>query len=102
MSVVLINVFEVPAGREAEFMAAWRPIADHLATQEGYLSTKLHQALAPGARFSFVNVAEWASPQHFQAALGSQGFQKLVPALGPFPATPGLFTLAYEHHPESH
>ena len=34
-----------------------------LATPPGYLSTRLHQSLSPGADFHFVNVAVWQSPQ---------------------------------------
>ena len=41
---------------------------DFLARQPGYVSTRLHRALRPDARFQLVNVAEWASAEAFQAA----------------------------------
>ena len=88
MSVVLINPFEVPEGVDDEsFLEGWQRAADYMRQQPGFLSTRLHRALAPGARFRFINVAEWASPQDFQAAVGSEEFRELARDAGPnFPA----------------
>ena len=94
--VVLINSFEVPAGREEEFLEGWHAIARHLATQPGYVRTRLHRALSPGTTFSFVNVGEWASPPDFQAATSSEEFQRLAAALRDFPAHPGLYEVEYD------
>jgi hypothetical protein len=74
--VILINSFEVPAGREKEFLDGWHAIGRHLATQPGYVRTRFHRALSPGTTFSFVNVGEWASPpasRQPRAARGSSG-----------------------------
>jgi heme-degrading monooxygenase HmoA len=95
--VVLINSFEVPQGREDEFLDAWHAIARHLADQPGYVGTRLHRAIGPGARFSFVNVGEWATPQAFQEATTSADFQRLAAGLRGFPASPGLYQVEYEH-----
>jgi heme-degrading monooxygenase HmoA len=72
--VVLINLFEVRAGADDGFIAAWERARDFLQTQEGYRTTELHQSLGPDAEFRFVNVAEWASPAAFQAAVGQPDF----------------------------
>jgi Type II CAAX prenyl endopeptidase Rce1-like len=51
------------------------------------VATKLHQSLDAKSKFRFVNVAEWESPQYFQAALRSEAFQQIKPknALGRVP-----------------
>ena len=75
LSVVLINPFEVPAGTEdEEFLRGWQRAADYMREQPGFLNTRLHRALAPDARFRFINIAEWESPQAFRAAVTSEGF----------------------------
>ncbi|HEV2235436.1 MAG TPA: antibiotic biosynthesis monooxygenase family protein [Ktedonobacterales bacterium] len=76
MSVVLINPFEVPQGQEDAFLQGWRAVSDHLRQVPGFISTHLHESLDPQARFRFVNVAEWESPQHFQAAISAEAFQQ--------------------------
>jgi heme-degrading monooxygenase HmoA len=57
--------------------------------QPGYVSTRLHRALQPDARFRFVNVAEWSSPQDFQAAVSSEQFREI--AQGGPPGSPALY-----------
>ena len=94
--VVLINLFEVPAGADEGFVAAWERARDFLAAQDGYRSTALHQSLAPDAEFRFVNVAEWASPAAFQAATAKPDFPGWDM---PFPAHPGLYAVVREDPP---
>jgi heme oxygenase (mycobilin-producing) len=72
--VILINAFEVLAEEGNRFLAAWEEVRAYLETQPGYIDTALHQSIAPGADFQFVNVAHWASAEAFQAAIGSPGF----------------------------
>ena len=67
-NVVLINTFEVPKGKEAETLASWQKSADFLKTQDGYISTRLHQNLDPNGKFHLVNVAVWRSADDFQRA----------------------------------
>jgi hypothetical protein len=69
---VLINAFEVPAGEDQQFIAAWERSRDFLRERPGYVATQLHQSLAPDAEFQFVNVGRWATPQDFQAAIGAR------------------------------
>lgn len=68
-TVTLINVFEVPEGRYDETVAIWEIARDVMQAQPGYVATSLHTALDEGATFRLVNIAEWESPAHFQAAL---------------------------------
>lgn len=67
--VTLINVFEVPPGALDAAIRYWETARDFLARQPGYISTRLHQALSPNARFQLVNVAQWESTETFQAAV---------------------------------
>ena len=49
MSVTLINIFEVPAGDEDEFIAAWEKTRDYLKTFPAHIETALslfHPAFA--------------------------------------------------------
>jgi len=94
-TVILINPFEVPAGEEEHFLQAWREAAEHLRQVPGFLSTRLHESLDPQAKFRFVNVAEWESPQHFQAAMSGEAFQQIHAAL-PFTAYPALYQVIAE------
>jgi heme-degrading monooxygenase HmoA len=77
-NVVLINPFEVPPAGDDRFLAGWQAAADYLRGQPGFAGTRLHRALAADARFRFVNVAEWASPGDFRAAVSSDGFRRLL------------------------
>ena len=90
MTVILINPFEVPDGtNDEDFLRGWERAAEYMRQQPGFVSTRLHRALAPDARFRFVNVAEWESPQAFQAAVGSEEFREI--AGGASPGSPALY-----------
>ena len=83
MSVILINPFEVAEEVDDDaFVQGWERAAEYMRRQEGFVSTRLHRAVAPGARFRFVNVAEWASPEAFQAAVGTDEFRELARGAG--------------------
>jgi heme-degrading monooxygenase HmoA len=90
MSVILINPFEVPPeADDEEFLRGWERAADYMRQQPGFLSSRLHRALAPDARFRFINVAEWASPQDFQTAVTSEEFREIAKGAGP--GSPALY-----------
>ena len=93
--VILINPFEVPAGEEERFLAAWHKADEHLRRAPGFLSTRLHKSLDPQAKFRFINVAQWESPQHFQAAISTEAFQQIFAAM-PFIAHPALYQVIVE------
>jgi len=76
--VTLINPFEVPKGREDECLAFWERVAKYMKGQPGFISTRLNRALSPEARFYYINIAEWESAAHFQAAHRSEEFKRLV------------------------
>ncbi len=93
MTVILINPFEVPEGTaDDDFLRGWQRAADYMREQPGFVSSKLHRALAPDARFRFINIAEWESPQNFQAAVTSEEFREL--AQRGVPGSPALYEVA--------
>ena len=90
--VVLINPFEVPPGKGTEALAFWDEVADYMRQRPGFLSTRLHQSLDPGARFALVNVAQWESAEHFAAATNTPEFRRMVaPYMERFPHYPALY-----------
>ena len=67
-SVVLINPFTVPAGKYEESVKFWEKARDFLQQEPGYISTKLHQSIQPGATYQLINVAEWESVESYTSA----------------------------------
>jgi heme-degrading monooxygenase HmoA len=76
-AVTVINCFEVPAGRDDEFLEAWGKVNSYMEGKPGYLRHTLHRAITADAPFRFVNVAHWASMAHFRGAHDA-GFRKLI------------------------
>jgi quinol monooxygenase YgiN len=77
-NVVLINPFEVPERTDDEFLRWWDRAAEFMRAQSGFVSTRLHRAVLPDARFRFINVAEWKSIGDWQAAMSSPTMQEVV------------------------
>jgi len=90
-SVILINVFEVPQGRDREFLAGWERTAEFMRRQEGFRSTRLHGSLNGEAQFRYVNVAEWVSPAAFQQAVGQDAFRAAARDIAFAQAHPSLY-----------
>jgi heme oxygenase (mycobilin-producing) len=86
--VTLINVFEVSAEHVDAFVAGWRERAALMSTKQGFLSTQLHHALSPQARFQLVNVARWESREAFEAATADTEFQERISAASSDPQVP--------------
>jgi heme-degrading monooxygenase HmoA len=97
--VTLINCFEVPEGRDDAFLDLWSQTSSYFRAQKGYRSLRFHQALSPNAQYRFVNVANWASMEQFQAAHATEQFRNLVgqPAWSEYPSRPALYRVIVEH-----
>ena len=92
-NVILINPFEVPGDVPDErFLDGWDQAADFLRTRPGFAGARLHRALSPDARFRFVNLAEWESPDHFRAAVTDPAFMALASEAPP--NYPALYQIA--------
>ena len=91
-TVILINPFEIPEDGEDECLAFWERAAEYKRKQPGFISTRLHQAIVPQARFALINMAEWESVEHFEKAMNNEEFKKLVaPYMEVCPHFPGLY-----------
>ena len=73
-SVVLINAFEVPQGRDEEFLVTWEHARDWLREQPGYLGTRLHRSLDPNAEFRYVNRGTFRTADDFTGAISNPAF----------------------------
>jgi heme-degrading monooxygenase HmoA len=89
--VTLINVFEVPAGKEDAVIAAWETARDFLRQEPGYVSTALHQAVTPDARFALINVAVWESAEAFRRATARMQAAGVFPEIEGLRFTPALY-----------
>ena len=96
-AITLVNCFEIPAGSEDEFFMLWQRVNTYMRGKSGYLGHKLHRSLTSDAHFRFVNVAQWASLEDFNAAHDS-GFRALVsqPAWASFRSFPTLYEVVHE------
>ena len=77
-NIIVINPFEISKGKEEQALAMWDKFAEYFRRQPGYVSSKLHRAIDPDARFHLVTIAEWESADHFGAALKNPELQKIA------------------------
>ena len=100
MSVVFINLFEVPAGRDEAFLARWQQVNDYMRARPGYQAHRLHRAFGDDARYRYVNVATWESAEAWRSA-HDETFRGLVaqPEWREFPSTPALFEVVHASEP---
>ncbi len=89
--VILINVFEVPVGKEDETLHLWEQARDYLKNQPGYITTALHQSMMPDARFSLINIARWESVESFKAAIASMRADSGIKPVEGLVSNPALY-----------
>lgn len=98
MLMTLINVFSVPAAKEAEFVRWWQDVKEHITKQEGFLSGKFHKSLKPESRFNYINVAIWENEDlYWKAYEKSVTPMKAKPAQLGVDMTPALYQVAFEY-----
>jgi heme-degrading monooxygenase HmoA len=87
-----ITPFEVPAGKDEEFLKGWNEVAEQVRQSAGVLSTRLHESLDPETKFRYVAVTEWESSLLYEAARSqsSKLFEELRRKL-PFAAYPASY-----------
>jgi heme-degrading monooxygenase HmoA len=95
--VTLINCFEVQAGREEEFFSAFKTVNTYMRGKKGYIGHKMHRSLAADARYRFVNVVQWESGEHCEAA-HDEGFRALIlkPEWSDFRSIPELYEVVHQ------
>jgi hypothetical protein len=85
--VLLIVPFEVPAGEDDRFLAAWEAVREVFSARRGYLGAQLLPS--PDARF--VAVVHWSSPLMYARSVREDG--DVIAAL-PFPGQAALYVRA--------
>ncbi len=98
--ITLINVFEVTqVGKEDEFIQLWNETAYLMKKEPGFIDTKLHRSLDSKARFQFVNIAHWESPETWQQAInvnpGLKDWWQKIAVLAE--SNPSLYKVAVEY-----
>jgi hypothetical protein len=82
--VRLIVPFEVPAGEDERFLAAWKTVREVFSARRGYLGAEVLRS--PDTRL--VAVVHWSSPLMYTRTVREEG--DLIAAL-PFPGQPALY-----------
>ena len=85
--VLLIVGFEVPAGEDDRFLAAWEAAREVFSARRGYLGAQLLPS--PDARF--VAVVHWSSPLMYARSVRED--RDVIAAL-PFPSQAALYVRA--------
>ena len=93
LPVTLINKFVVPPERDDAFVALWTEASTYFRARPGFVSLRLHRAVAPDAEYRFVNVASWATLEDFRAAHDTDECRALIgqEAWREFPSNPTLY-----------
>ena len=82
--VLLIVAFDVPAGEDDRFLAAWETVRGAFSARRGYLGAQMLRS--PDTRF--IAVVHWSSPLMYARTVREDG--DAVAAL-PFPARAALY-----------
>jgi heme-degrading monooxygenase HmoA len=100
VSVMFINLFEVPASRDEAFRALWQQVNVYMQAQPGYQGHRLHRALADDARYRYANVVTWESAEAWRSG-HDDGFRELLAQAGwrEFPNTPALYEVVHSNEP---
>lgn len=85
--VLLIVAFQVPAGQDDSFLAAWEAVRELFSARQGYRGAQLLRT--PDARF--VAVVHWSSPLMYARTVRQEG--DVIAAL-PFPSHAALYVRA--------
>ena len=94
--VVLINVFEVPIGTEQAFVEWWEKSSEVLKKEPGFIDAHLHRSLKQDARFQFINVAHWETPEALNQARIRNA--DILQANGTGKGTPALYKVVSAFH----
>lgn len=96
--VTLMNGFAVSPDRDEAFRELWTKTSTYFTARPGFISLRLHRAVAPEAQHRWVNVAVWQSEEDFRAAHATDEFRRLVtqPGWDEFPSSPTLYQVVRE------
>ena len=98
-----ITPFEIPAGRDEEFLKGWNEVAELLRHAPGIRSIQLHESLDPQTKFRYVAIMEWESSLLYEAARSqtNKAFEELRRQM-PFAAYPASYRMVVAAIAEPH
>lgn len=98
MPVTLINVFSVPATKEAEFVQWWKDVKEHITKQAGFINGTFHKSIKPDSRFNYLNMAIWENEILYWKAYEESvtPMRERLRLLG-VEMTPALYHVAFEY-----
>jgi heme-degrading monooxygenase HmoA len=73
--ITFINVFEIPVDEIDAFIAKWKERSRFITAADGFISAELHRAIDSEPRFKLINVTQWESLAHFEAATHAPDFR---------------------------
>ena len=97
MSVVGINIYSVPKGKEEEFIRWWSDMRERLISGTGFVAGRLHRNLNDDALFNFINVAEWEDELYSAHYKRSAAQMKIEAREFGAEMTPGLFAVVSDY-----
>ncbi|NGX07963.1 antibiotic biosynthesis monooxygenase [Mycobacteroides franklinii] len=96
MAVTLVHVFEVPEGRESQFLEGFMALTAALESVPGYGGCRLMQRTSHHVgKFAFVNIASWESKEAWQKAIHAHEFLAQQTPMDDFPRFPGLYDVVF-------
>ena len=74
--IVLMNPFSIKESDTEHFINRWKPVAEYMRKQPGFIETELHQGIQEKEKW--FNYAKWKSVEDFQRAISTPEFKKLT------------------------
>ncbi len=91
----LINVFEVSAGTQNDFVEWWKKSSEALKKEPGFIDATLHRSLKPGSRFQFINIARWETVEALDLARTRNA--AILQSPHPGNGNPALYEVAFQY-----
>lgn len=92
---VLISLFEVPKGRDDEFVALWHRGAAHTRAADGFVWTKLCRDAEGATAYRYVSVTLWQSVAQYKAAFSDPRLEAFKQEF-PFTMHPNIYEVVAE------
>ena len=102
--VTLIKTYAVPAAEAEHFIEVYRENARIMATQPGFIGSRLHRALDDGPEARFVHIANWNSGTQLDKATANPEWRASLHEMFSDPSlhitsAPAAYRVVVELHP---
>jgi heme-degrading monooxygenase HmoA len=102
--VTMINAFTVPLEESERFLQRWKDNARAMASQPGFIRSRMYRSLVEDAELRFVNTAEWDSGKALVKARANPDWRASVQRMLDDPKLhitprPGVYQVAIDVYP---